>query len=181
MGRALMDDLRQRARDAGCKRWYLSVKQDNAVAMRLYERCGLAIEYEAWALDIPWSAIPSLPRSAREVSVSRPTADDVASLAPLLAVDPTRIVRALEREGVVVLALGPGALGIAVFDPSFPGVFPIRVAEVGLAVHMLEAFRPHAKHDHAHVSVEIDRALTDALLAAGAKLDFAMFRMSGDL
>src|SRR5579883_2131386 len=44
VGRALMDGLRARVRALSCDRWYLNVKQDNTEALRLYERCGLAIE-----------------------------------------------------------------------------------------------------------------------------------------
>jgi ribosomal protein S18 acetylase RimI-like enzyme len=60
-GRALMDGVRQRVLAAGCSRWFLNVKQSNAPAVRLYEKCGLSIEQEGWGLRVDWSQLASLP------------------------------------------------------------------------------------------------------------------------
>ena len=180
-GRALLEDLRRRARDAGCRRWYLNVKQANAVAIRLYERCGLAIEQEGWTLSATWASLATLPRAAREIETYAPSTDDDARIAPRFGLDVERIARARER-GAVFRALGGAVpLGFAAFDPSFPGVYPIRAARPELARALFDALRPFAKHEHVRVFVEADRALADALRGAGATLDFALYRMSGPL
>lgn len=182
VGKALMDDLRARARDAGCTRWYLNVKQDNAVAIRLYERCGLAIEHEGWTFDVKWDALASLPPATEPARVFVPLPADDVRLADRFHIDPARVTRLREREGVVFRAVeARGVQGFAAFDPSFPGVHPIRVTHPDHARSLFDAFRPSARHDHVHVFVEADRALADALLAVGATLHFALFRMSAAL
>ena len=182
VGKALMDDLRARARDAGCTRWYLNVKQDNAVAIRLYERCGLTIEHEGWTLDVKWDALTSLPVTPHPARVFAPRPEDDVRLGERFRVDPARLARLREREGVVLRAIASDDVqGFAAFDPGFPGVYPIRVTRPEHARGLLDSFRSSARHDHAQVFVEADRALADALLAAGATLHFALFRMSGAL
>jgi GNAT superfamily N-acetyltransferase len=182
VGRALLDDLRVRAREAGCTRWYLNVKQDNAVAIRLYERCGFVIEQEGWTLDAKWDALASLPDCTRDVHAHSPSPDDDVALAARFAFDIARITRARERGIAVLMVVADDEpLGFAAFDPTFPGVLPIRVSDPTFARPLFAALRPHAKHDHTRVFVEADRALADVLQRAGARLEFALFRMGGSV
>jgi GNAT superfamily N-acetyltransferase len=182
VGRVLLDDLRQRAREAGAVRWYLNVKQDNAVAIRLYERCGFAIDREGWTLTVPWEATASLPHAPYARAVAA-IPDDDARIAQFLAVDHARVARARSRQGAVLTMLedSTGVVGFGAFDPSFPGVHPIALAHPDLARALLESFRPQARHDYVRVMIDGDRALADLLRDGGATLNFALFRMGASL
>lgn len=52
IGRVVMAEVCARARAAGCTRWYLNVKKDNAPAVALYERCGLRVAFESVLFEI---------------------------------------------------------------------------------------------------------------------------------
>ncbi|HSN26046.1 MAG TPA: GNAT family N-acetyltransferase, partial [Kofleriaceae bacterium] len=57
IGEQLLEHVRGAARAAGCERWYLNVKRDNAPALRLYERVGLRFELEATAMKLAWAKV----------------------------------------------------------------------------------------------------------------------------
>jgi GNAT superfamily N-acetyltransferase len=178
-GRAILEDLRARARAAGCTRWYLNVKQENAVALRLYERARFAIEGESWALHATWGALASLPREeGARARIPEPGEDE--GIAERLGLERSRIARLRARAGtsLVVLDRGEGEpVGFGAFDPSFPGIHALRVARPALAPVLFEACRPAARDDYLRLFVERDRALADLLRARGAALDFALYQM----
>lgn len=188
-GRAIMEAVRERAVAEGCTRWYLNVKQDNAPAKRLYEQCGLAVEQEGWATATAWSQLASLPDEdsahaspAHRATPYAPSPDEDPALAARFGLDPERLAPLRARGGVVVLALREPAehgepVAFAAFDPAFPGVYPVRVTRVGLARPLFDALRPHAREDRVLVFVEGDRALYEAVAAAGAELRHALYRM----
>jgi GNAT superfamily N-acetyltransferase len=182
-GLALMKEARARVSAAGCTRWYLNVKQDNAPAIRLYERSGMTIEHEAWAVDVAWERFAALPKGEGPHTLFVPSAADDAEIAERLRVDSERIAALRARPGNVLLALREGGVVVAfgVLDPAFPILYPVRAARVELASPLLDAFRPHSRHERVHVYVEANRALYDALRAVGAELRYELYRMSASL
>jgi len=182
-GRALMAAVRERAVAAGCTRWYLNVKQDNAPAIRLYERCGMAVELESWAMTTAWSALARVAGDAGGAAASPVAPEDDPAVAASLDLDAGRMAVLRSRAGVVMRGLREGGAWVAFasFDPGFPGIHPIRVARAGLAAPLFETLRPHATQDVVHVTVEGDRALRDALLAVGATVTFPFYRMAAAL
>jgi len=187
VGLMLMGALRERALGERCPRWYLNVKHDNAAAIRLYERCGMAVEQEGWALRLEWAQLASLrgdDRAGEPAVVCPSPASDDAEVAARLSLDLPRLSLVRARPGNVPVALReqgkPVAFGI--FDPSFPSVYPLRAARVGLARRLFDAVRPLAgAAPHVHTVVEGDGALCDALLATGAELRHAFYRMGAAL
>jgi GNAT superfamily N-acetyltransferase len=181
-GRVLMDEVRRRVVGEGSTRWYLNVKQDNAVARRLYERCGLAIEQEGWAVSTRWAELAAAWEGRRDDVLFTPTAADDGAIAAL-GVDPERVALLRGRSGLVLLALRDRdqVVAFGAFDPAFPGVYPIRVARAELAGALFDGFRAHAKGDDLSVSVEGDRALFERLRAAGARVNHSFYRMGGSL
>jgi GNAT superfamily N-acetyltransferase len=184
-GRALMDAVRLRAIEKGCARWYLNVKRENAAAIRLYERCGLRFELDAWAMRMEWAQVDGLERVSGAV-VFTPEAGEDAELGARFNLYPERIAALRARPGLVLIALREeGApAGFAAFDPAFPGAYPFRVARPELARPLLDAIRPHARMDQfdfVRLTVEGDRPLADALKAAGAEVSFELVQMSAPL
>ena len=74
-------------------------------------------------------------------------------------------------------------VGLASFNPSYPGSFPFRVARPSLARPLLEAVRPHSPpdKDFTNVVVEDDPDTTRALLAAGAEVRMEIENMAGPI
>ena len=77
----------------------------------------------------------------------------------------------------------PQVVGVAAFDPLFPGAFPFRVTRPELALVLLRALRPYARLDHTFIGVVVEDqpALADALLAAGAEVRLETVHMKGSL
>jgi len=177
VGRALMGEVAERARAAGCATWCLNVLRDNAAAIALYEAVGLRVARESTALEVPRHAVASA-----ATALVRPARAD-EDVAAFLGTVPEQLVLARARGRTpYVLEEGGAIAGAAVFDPRFPGAFPIRVARPELApplVGALAALVPD--EERVHVTFEGDPAATAVLLALGAKVRFEMFHMRGAL
>lgn len=190
VGRALMDELASRARAAGCSQWALNVKEGNASAIRLYQRCGMSIAYRATAMDLAWADTGRLPRDPGEALPARAVdPGEDAGIEAAFGLLAGRLTGLRASAGRVILRLADPrspddlGLGFVCFDPAFPGASPFRVARPTLAAPLLDAIRPHARPGDAGVRlvVENDDALTAALTAAGARTKLALFHMRGDV
>lgn len=182
-GRALLEAVRSQAIDASCRRWFLNVKQENVSALRLYERCGFTIVHESWTMTTAWSQVDALPAEAVDVELFVPTSEDDPTLAATLALDAARIGLLRARQGEVLLGLRERGVVAAfgAFDPSFPGIYPLRAARVGLLRPLFDGLRRYAKEERLVVVVEADAALKDALVGVGAGVLYALYRMGGEL
>jgi len=181
-GSLLMQDLRRRAVDAGCTRWYLNVKADNGVAIRLYELSGLTIEQRAWALVSDWASLRNLTGRVGRITFDPPQ-EEVALFAQQHTIDPERLALVRKRPGRVFVALRDevGLCALAVFDPHHPAIYPIAVKRPEDAHGLFEALSSHAQAQHVTLFVEGNASLAEALLKAGAKLEFEALRMGGSL
>jgi GNAT superfamily N-acetyltransferase len=183
IGEQLLVHARDAAKSAGCTRWYLNVKRDNASALRLYDRVGLRLELESFALKVPWSVVPRVDVRERLLDDS---GDEDATVARLFGVPADRVASFRARPGYRLVTLRDDAdimLGFAAFSPSFPGAATFCARETNLAVPMLEAVRRHAdpQFDYVRVTIEGDTALANAVLALGAELTFEILRLSADI
>ena len=184
-GAALMRALRGRAVGEGCTRWYLNVKQDNASAIRLYERAGFARQFESFVTRIGWAQLATLGGDAGDVTNGAVVASDDPEIAARFAIDGARL-SLLRARGLVMCGLSEsGAIvGFAAFDPGFPMVYPLRVVRPSLARPLLWSLRRHAdeaRFDFIRMNIEGDRPLYEHLRAAGAELTFALYQMSSAL
>lgn len=180
IGERLLRHVGDEARAAGCTRWYLNVKRDNAPALRLYERVGFRFEHESVALTIAWRRLP--PRPVR--SALADAADDPAIAAQLgIPVERIAMFRARAAKLLVIEDPAGARCGFAAFDPSYPGAAIFRTTHPEHAAALLEAMRAHAlpDRDFVHVTVEGDRPLADAVLALGGELVFELHRLSAPL
>jgi GNAT superfamily N-acetyltransferase len=178
-GRRLMEEVRRRVVAAGCTRWVLNVKQENAAAIGLYEKCGLVIEQEGWGMRTEWSQLASLPGPRGAVDPYTPGPDEDPAIAARFGETPERLRILRSREGVVLLGLREAGVPVAfaAFDPALPGVYPVRLARVDLARPLFEGLRAHATGPAVKVFVEGDHALFEELRARGAQVHHAMYRM----
>lgn len=189
VGRAVMEIVAARLREASCSSFCLNVKPDNTPAIRLYERVGMRRSYAMTALRFPWDLVDRFPRAegsveAREVAPSDDARIEAAFGLPAGQVAHDRVKGARVQRVVVDSAVGGDAVvGYASFDPEFPGSYPFRVARPALAALLLSALRPHARPEppYMQVVVEDDDALTELLVATGALVRLRAFHMRGPL
>jgi GNAT superfamily N-acetyltransferase len=180
-GRALIDATRDLVARAGCTRWYLNVKRDNTPALRLYHQSGFVIEHETAALRMTWAQVDTLADAgAAEAFVVTPADDD--AIAARFALERERLAfwRTRPTARLVALRQGDALVGFAVFDPTFPGAHPFRVARPDLARALLDGCRAYADlggRDFLHITVEANPPLRAALAAAGAVVTFELVQM----
>jgi GNAT superfamily N-acetyltransferase len=188
VGRALMEAIAERGRAAGCSTWCLNVKPLNAAAIALYGTMGMAPVFESRALKMSWASALVMPRvqNAR-IAVRLVAPEDDAQVEPAMKLFAGQLALA-RAQGRVIVGLfddanGGHVLGASVFDPSYPGAYPFRVARPELAVELLHALRPYARpsDDVVNVVVEGQLDVADVLLAAGATLRMESVHMRGPL
>jgi len=182
IGRALLLAAAARGRDLGFARWMLTVKPENVVARALYERVGMVEVLASAVVKLGWRDVERLP-AADDVAVT-PLADDVDAV-PALQLLPGELAAARSLPGrVFVEARRDGVLvGVAGFDPAFPGSPLFRVVDVDVARPLLAALAPHARagDDALRVYVEGQPALCDVLVGVGGDVVMRVLRLEGDL
>ena len=169
-GRRLMTSFADRLRAHGIERWELNVKPDNVPAIALYERLGMRPVYRTDVLRLTWAQAEALPRAPADVAEVPPETD--AEVEAALDV-PRGLLARGRAEGRHPIALHDPTghpVGLALFDPDFPGAFPFRVAHPDLAGTLLDGLRPFARHPFLTLTAEGDEALAERLVATGATL-----------
>jgi GNAT superfamily N-acetyltransferase len=189
VGGALMRAIARRSRSAGCTRWCLNVKPENVPAVRLYASFGMREAYTSTPMRLGWDVLARLPREEREVAARPFEPSEDAALEEAFGLPAGRIASLRGVGAWVFLRLVDPArpeddrLGVACFNPPFPGSFPFRVARPALAFPLISAIRSHAlpEHDYTQVVVEGDPALKQALLEAGAEARYELLQMDGEI
>jgi hypothetical protein len=176
---ATADYLRSRGKGS----WRLNVKASNQAALALYERMGLRTKYSTKSLRLPWAASKSLPVGDAVVRDLTPERD--AAVEGLFGLPRGQLAAARGMRRLLLEAIssdGRASVGLAVFDPKFPGAFPFRVTELGAVLPLLAAMRQHVPMDeHVNLVAEDDERLADLLGSVGASLRDEMFHMEGAL
>ena len=188
-GRVVMEELAARFRAAGCTKWSLNVKPDNQPAIRLYRSVGMKERYFSTALTLEWEVVAKLPAPTRDVTARLLEPDEDTAVEAAFGLPRGTLAATRKYPDRVVLRLvdagapGESRVGVASFDPHFPGAFPFRVADPTFARAVFEGFRPHAlpKFSHVGLVVEDDAALTRLLIEHGAKARLEIVHHEGAL
>jgi ribosomal protein S18 acetylase RimI-like enzyme len=182
-GRILLTAVADRLRTRGKTSWRLNVKPDNVAAIALYSSLGLRANYLAKSFRLPWSVVDGLPSLGAVVKTLAPDRDALLEDCFLLPRGQLTVSRRLGRALFEAVAPdGQAMLGLAVFNPSFPGAFPFRVADPRVARDLLTAMRLMVPNDHSvNLVVEDDERLAALLFQAGAVLNLEILHMVGAL
>lgn len=187
VGAALMTAAADQLRARGVKdEWHLNVKADNAAAIRLYERFGMRVQHRSVALRFAWANLDRLPASDAAVTVLPVLDGDDDDIERALGILAGRLQMARTRQDRVTIQLRDEQLapvGVACFDPAFPGAFPFCAARPELAGMLLRALAPRARPGDVELQIVIedDDALADALMAAGAIVRMRLLHYAGPL
>jgi len=180
IGELLLERVRGEAREAGCERWYLNVKRGNAPAIKLYTRCGFTHELDSWSMKIDRARVPPI---GEPQPLLRLDEDAEAAARFGMPVERLASFRARGNYKLVALREGGEVVGLAAFDPGFPGAAAFCATRPELARALLDAVRHHAdpSFDFVRVTVEGDRALADAVVALGGAIDLELVRLAAPL
>jgi hypothetical protein len=116
--------------------------------------------------------------------VTGPVGDEVDAV-PALSLLPgeLRAARGLPGRVFVEARRRGDVVGVAGFDPAFPGSPLFRAVDVGVARALLVALAPHARAGDLSLRVYVEGQpwLRDALLAAGGTIVMRVLRLEGTL
>jgi ribosomal protein S18 acetylase RimI-like enzyme len=182
VGRALMREQARRLRAMGCTSWCLNVKPDNVPALRLYESLGMKLAWRSHALRFPWGLLAGVEPAKVELrppALSEEHALEAAFRMPSGQLSQTRAL----PNRVVLSAWDAGnPVGVACFDPNFPGAFPFHARDLGVTRVLVDECARHAPGaPFMQVVVDGHEALARQLLAAGATLRLETVHYQGPL
>lgn len=189
VGRALMLAARDRLLAEGAREWCLNVKADNVAALALYTSLGLARVFASEVWRLPWVALdrwadPDLAASA-SVSVRLLEVAEDPAFEARFGLLPGQLsdARRAERRLVVGAFAAEDPAAALVFDPTFPGCFPFRVARAELLEPVLRALLPYKRPEDPWVQlvVEGQPELSAALEAHGAERRLQLLNLRGPL
>jgi GNAT superfamily N-acetyltransferase len=189
IGRETMRELAQRMLRAGCTKWCLNVEPCNEPAVGLYRAMGMKEVWKSTAVGIKWTMVDSLPfpafdvrarllREEEDAAVERAFGLPQGQIADARAVGSRHLIRLVRHD-----APDDPKVGLAVFDPDFPGAFPFRLAHAALVRPLLEGIRLKARADldYVRIVVEDHEELSALLIGAGADVVLHALHMQGDL
>jgi GNAT superfamily N-acetyltransferase len=183
VARFLLAAVKRELASSKFTRFSLHVRENNPIAIRLYESIGMQRAGSSVGLRVLWARIRELgPLGAGVRAELVPTTADSA-LESAFAITPTRLARFRER-GRVVLALVSGGetLGIVVHDPTGgPSSFRLRRSDLALAA--LVALVPYASSEKGSVdlSIDDDPGAEAVILRLGASVWYRSYRYEGAL
>ena len=185
VGKALMIAIARRAlaHSPPCSSWCLNVRPDNVAAVTLYERMGMTRAFATRALRVAWTTVDTRQTLHDARVLARViTPEDDARVEPATKLLSGQLAVARKMEGRVLIGLFDEdiVLGATVFDPTFPGAYPFRVARPELALVLLDALRPYVRKGDPLVNVVVEGQpdVADALIAAGATVKLDTVHMS---
>ena len=168
VGRALMRATFERLRAHGKRSWRLNVRSNNAPALALYRSMGMSVKYVTQMLRVPWSALAALPAGSAQVRESDPERD--AALESRFGLVSGQLADARALGNLTLEATAESEpVGVAVFNPRYPGAFPFRARELAVANALLTAMRSSIpESDFVNLVLEDAASLAAALRARGA-------------
>ena len=154
-----MLELAALLRRSGARAWRLNVFNNNHVAIDLYSSLGLNAIYSTAVLRLAWEDVSRLPQ-VPSTSIEAPRKLDGANETEFGLMQ-GQLARARDKQGVRIvtaLAANGKCVGIAVFDPSFPGSFPFRCKSPEYARTLIEALRACYDGPKAYLQLVIEDA-----------------------
>ncbi len=184
LGRDLMLRLAAKLRGEGASAWRLNVMASNHVAAGLYGTLGMSTIFSTVVLRLSFENLGRLPQvPARGVDAE--ARFDAANELDFGLLD-GQLTRARQKLGariVAALSVNGKCMGVAVFDPQYPGAFPFRCKSVEYARTLIEALRERYEGPSSFVQLVIEDAavVVHALESAGATRVHDILHMRGPI
>lgn len=188
IGRALMDAALAIGREKGMRKFCLNVKEDNAPAIRLYESLGLKTVFPTRVLRVRWDDALALPPADVDVRPPAPGEDAEIERELGLLAGMLERQRAIHRVVLAAFDRGGAPVGLASFNPEFPGSFPFRARDLGVTTALVRGLSAHRipldgdawRKTHVQLVFENDEAQADRWEARGATRVVRILFMEGE-
>jgi ribosomal protein S18 acetylase RimI-like enzyme len=179
VGRVVMAEAARRLRLAGCRRWFLNVKEANLTAIALYRRFGMRTAYRSSSLKLDEVAVRALPARAG-VTILTLTDDEARAAEAQFALYAGSVNR---PPGIGLGAWSGGRLcGAARFVPSMARSAPFKVTDVGVVRPLCDAMRVRlADGSFVKVVIEGQPEVASWLLKLGAIEELKLLHLVGEL
>lgn len=185
-GHFMMLEVIKHFRAVGCNRMCLNVKVDNYPALNLYNSFGMSERYRSNSLRFPWSMVHDLHQPQESCFATPLDLKRAIIVEKKVGLLPGQLARFLKSPRHIVLELKDETetcLGVAAFNPQFPGAFPFRVVQKIWAKPLLLALEPYALPElsYMQIVVENDDSLTEMLVNNGAQIRVSLIHLDVEL
>jgi ribosomal protein S18 acetylase RimI-like enzyme len=194
LGRFLLESVRAKYRGQAQQTWELNVKQDNEAAIAFYRSLGMQPKYETRVLRMPLTEASRVAyhkeaeRANPPLAVAKFEREEDAAFEQALGL-PTGLLgdsRALPTRVMLGATQAGKPVGVAAFDPAFPGAFPFRAhKETGTAAvaALLAAMFTHRREnlDWVQLVVEDNVQAASYMLEQGGTVVLELFHYEGKL
>ena len=186
LGRRLMLEAAVRLQKNGAGSWYLNVKPANKPALALYEQLGFSPRHLSVALRIRWSEVHAMQDPSDRSYAVPLLLDRAAHVEKSLGLATGKLDRILHDKNLVIMELqsASGAiLGVAAFDPGFPGASPFCVRDVQWTKPLLAALEPFGRRETPYLQIvdKADSELSRYLRSHGAEVRLEILCLEGTL
>jgi ribosomal protein S18 acetylase RimI-like enzyme len=138
LGKVLMDEAARRLRAAGCRRWFLNVREQNVAGIALYRKQGMRTAFRASSMRLDDVVVRALP-AGPGVSVTTLTEAEARAAEAKYTLYEGSVNR---PPGIGLGAWKGGKLcGAARFVPAMARSAPFKVADAGTVRPLCDAMR----------------------------------------
>lgn len=184
IGALVMAEVARRFREAGCRDWHLEVRADNAPAIALYKRMGMAVLHEIHVLRIARADAERFAATRSGTLRVEPVDTSMdAAFEQRFDLGAGQLARwRTARPSAVMWHVGGVALThyMPAFLPDCGLLFPFRAPTADHAAHLTAAAIEHGMPARVETCA-VDKAVADALVAAGADAYDHQLEMGGPL
>jgi ribosomal protein S18 acetylase RimI-like enzyme len=179
LGKVVMAEAARRLRAAGCRRWFLNVRDDNPSAIALYRSVGMRLAYRASSLRLGDDVVRALP-VPDGVVVSVLDDEQARAAEKRYSLVPGSANR---LPGLGLGAFRAGVLcGVARFVEALARSAPFKVDEAGVVRPLLDEMRARLpEKSTVKVVLEDQPDVIAWLLKLGAVEELSLLHLTGDL
>ncbi len=182
IGSELLERSMNHLKSAGCKEYFLYVKEDNEAAINLYKKFSFEIEEKSWQFIVPFEKMVDKPKGkCRHVEWG-----EIQLTSLRFRLNPHRIQQYFGRENQHVLVyehMGQ-QLGFCRFSPDYPGGMPFVLKDVSLALDFISILKSYIT-DKAFKSLKVtfdnQEPLVESLKKEGILVNYELLKMRKDV
>jgi len=178
LGSHLLERSMHQLKNAGCKSYYLYVKENNEGAIALYKKYGFEVDKTSWQFIFPYKKLVKTPRGrVRHVEWG-----EIQMVCLRFNLNPMQIQQYFGKENqhVLLFEVMGQQLGFTRFSPDFPGGMPFILKDPEYAIDFMSHLKTYITNpDFKSIKATFDnqQRLVDYLQKEEMPLNYQLLKM----